>query len=397
MFASSRDGDARSAPTSLRSPKTTLLVGDDLRPPPKNKLEGFVVSHIIVTKDRPALLRTALEAFVAEIPANGEIIVVDGDPARSGEAVVKQFERQDSGSPIRYIARASGICNQRNTGIDAARGDVLIFTDDDCTPSVGFYEALASAYLDPEVIGATGRVLEPREERIGSDIEFPLRRMVLGGGRQGSMTSFGFRRPIVDVQTPRSIEYMFGTFMSARCSVAAEVRFDERLQRPSGYALCDDDDFSYRLSRKGLILYVPSAAVHHRALGKRATDRRAFDRRTVVSRTYLYRKNFAGTLRGKLGFAALIVMLLGHRILNREWQGVRGLVDGLCEVWRGSPSGGLGGTPLGAMSSHGLNGYVVSADRQHMCQDVGDTYLRESSCRQGPVSGRGARAGGTFG
>jgi GT2 family glycosyltransferase len=348
MFEVSKDGDAGAAgagavklapstpaPISPSPPEEPTLVGDNGRPHQRDNLGGFVVSHIIVTKDRPELLHTALQALVEAIPGDGEIVVVDGDPARSGEAVVKRIECEHGGGSIRYIAGVSGTCRQRNVGIDAARGDVVIFTDDDCIPAAGFYEALASAYADPAVIGATGRVLQPRDERFGSDIESPLRRIVLGGGRQGSMTSFGFRRPIIDLETPRTMEYMPGTLMSARRPVAAEVRFDERLQGASGYALCDDDDFSYRVSRKGLILYLPAAAVHHQALGKHANDRRAFNRHVVTSRTCLYRKNFAGTLRSRLGFAALMAMLFGHRIVNREWRGVRGLIDGLGDIWQG--------------------------------------------------------------
>ena len=272
--------------------------------------------------------------LVAVIPPDGEIIVVDGDPARSGQPVVAQIESLRGGRPIRYIDGLSGTCSQRNAGIDAAQGDVVIFTDDDCTPAEGFYEALASAYQDPEVIGVTGRVLQRADERIGSNIESPLRRMVLGGGRQGSMTSFGFRRPILDLDTPRSMEYMPGTFMSARRSAAAEVRFDEGLQRLSGYALGEDDDFSYRLSRRGIIRYEPSAAVHHRSLGKTTMDRRVLDRLVVTNRAYIYRKNFPQTFRSRLGFAALIVMYFGHRVLNRDWPGVRGLLDGLRDLRR---------------------------------------------------------------
>jgi glycosyltransferase involved in cell wall biosynthesis len=291
-------------------------------------------SHIIVTKDRPAVLLSTLESLLAANPADGEIIVVDGDPARSGEVVLGQLEGRGGGSPIRYVAGVSGICSQRNAGVDAARGDVVIFTDDDCTPASGFYEALASAYEDPRVIGVTGRVLQRRSARIGSDVHSPLRRMVLGGGSQGTMTSFGFRRPIVDLTIPRSIEFMPGGIMSARRALAAELRFDERLQLLSGYALCEDDDFSYRLSRRGLIRYLPSLAVYHQSIGERTRDRRGLDRAVVTNRTYLFRKNFTRTLRGKLGFAGFIVTLFGHRILNREWQGVRGLLDGLLDVWR---------------------------------------------------------------
>jgi GT2 family glycosyltransferase len=291
-------------------------------------------SHIIATKGRPTLLRDALESSVAVLPADGEIIVVDGDPERSGEAVVGQIERSDGDTPIRYIAGVTGLCSQRNAGIDAARGEIVVFTDDDCTLGEGFYESLGTAYEDAAVIGATGRVLQTADKRIGSNIESPFRRLILGGGRQGTMTSFGFRRPIIDVESPCTIEYMPGTFMSARRAVATEVRFDEWLERVSGYSLGEDDDFSYRLSRRGTLRYEPSAAVHHHALGKRTMDRRALDRLVVINRTYIFRKNFPGTLRARLGFAGLIAMLFGHRIVNRDWQGVRGLFDGLRDVWR---------------------------------------------------------------
>ena len=295
-------------------------------------------SHVIATKGRPEVLGEALASAARSIPGDAEIIVVDGDSERSAEAVVARLGHPASGSPVRYIAGVTGLCAQRNAGIDAAQGDIVIFTDDDCTLADGFYEALDAAYRDADVIGVTGRVLQAPDKRIGSNIESPLRRLVLGGGRQGTMTSFGFRRPIIDVESPRTIEFMPGTFMSARRAIAAELRFDEWLGRSSGYSLGEDDDFSYRLSRRGAIRYVPSAAVHHHSMGKSTMNRRTLDRLVVVNRTYMFRKNFPGTPRAKLGFAGLIALLFGHRIVNRDWQGVRGLMDGVREVWRRDPA-----------------------------------------------------------
>jgi GT2 family glycosyltransferase len=291
---------------------------------------GVRVSHVIATRGRPEPLRKALESSIADLPPDGEIIVVDGDPAHSARAVVGELQRA-AGGAIRYLESPPGLPTQRNRGIDAARGDVVVFTDDDSILHPGLFAALAAALEDPAVVGATGRVVESRIGRIGSDAESRLRWLVLGGGRQGTMTSFGFRRPIVDVDRPRDVQYMPGALMSARRSVAAEVRFDERL---SGYALGEDDDFSYRLSRRGRIRYLPAAVVDHLALGTRTMDRRAQDRLVIVNRTYLYRKNFGGTPRGRVGFVALIGVIFAHRVLNREWQGVRGLIDGLCEVRR---------------------------------------------------------------
>ncbi len=301
------------------------------------------VSHVIATRGRPAPLREALASSIADLPPDGEIVVVDGDPERSALEVVEQAREQASGGDrgvpeIRYLEGPPGLPRQRNLGIDEARGELVVFTDDDCLLHAGLFAALARAYEDPAVVGATGHVVESNNGRIGSDDESRLRWLVLGGGRQGTMTSFGFRRPIVDVHEPRDVQYMPGALMSARREIAAEVRFDEAL---SGYALGEDDDFSYRLSRRGRIRYLPDAVVDHLALGTRTMDRRVQDRLVILNRTYLFRKNFGGTLRGRIGFAALIAMIFAHRVLNREWRGVRGLIDGLREV-RHSERGAAG-------------------------------------------------------
>lgn len=286
-------------------------------------------SHIIATKGRPELLRRALASSLAALPPDGETIVVDGDPDRCGEAVVREL---GAGARIRYVACAPGLTRQRNRGIDEARGEVVVFTDDDCTLQPGVFEVLAHAYAeDPALVGATGRVIQPGSGRIGSDPHSRLRRLVLGGGRQGTMTSFGFRRPLVDLDSEHDLQYMPGTFMSARRRAAASVRFDERLE---GYALGEDDDFSWRLSHEGRIRYLPGAVVHHLEQGQRTSDPRAFNRNLVVNRAYLLEKNFGTGLGVRLGFGALLAIYCAHRVLNREWRGLRGLLDGMLELRR---------------------------------------------------------------
>jgi GT2 family glycosyltransferase len=290
-----------------------------------------------------------LENSLATLPHGSELIVVDGDPERSGEPVVRELEagaergRQNGtsiqdGPSIRYLACRPGLTIQRNRGIDVAGGEVLLFTDDDCTLEPGIFDGLAAAYADPSLVGASGRLIEGPSGRIGSDCDSRLRRLVLGGGRQGTMTAFGFRRPIVDTDREHELQFMPGSFMSARRDAASAVRFDERL---TGYALGEDDDFSFRLSRMGKMRYLPAAVVHHRQVGRPGlVDSRAFNRNLVLSRAYLLRKNFGDGVRARLGFAALIAMLCGHRILNREWHGLRGLLEGLVDVRRHGPGAG---------------------------------------------------------
>lgn len=276
-------------------------------------------------------LAAVLESAGRALPADGEVIVVDGDPEHSAEKVLSETGARYPDMNVRYVASDPGAALQRNVGIDAAAGEVVVFVDDDCTFEPGLFEALASAYEDPSVVGVTGWIDQPSRERLGNNPHSRFRWLLLGGGAQGSMSSFGFRRPIVDIDEPRDIEFMPGPLMSARREVAAAVRFDERL---TAYSLGEDDDFSYRVSRRGRIRYEPAASVYHHELGWRNMDRGKMDRLQVVNRTYLFRKNFSTTLRARAAFWALILLLFAHRVLNREWSGLRGLLEGVRQVRR---------------------------------------------------------------
>jgi GT2 family glycosyltransferase len=284
-------------------------------------------SLIIVTKGRPEALRAALRSVACALPANGEVIVVDGDPDRSAADPLAELRLAYPDVAARYLGSEPGMTLQRNKGIDAARGDVVVFIDDDCTVEPDLFEVLARVYRDASVIGATGLILEPDNPRLASSGR--LRRLVLGGGRQGTMNRFGFRRPLVDLDTGHDMEFMYGPLMSARRQYAAAVRFDETLGH---YALGEDDDFSYRLSRCGRLRYEPTAVVHHHELGRRGMNVRKINRMHVVNKTYLFQKNFRATPRARTAFAVLLVMLFVHRVLNREWAGLLGLVEGLKEV-----------------------------------------------------------------
>jgi GT2 family glycosyltransferase len=259
------------------------------------------------------------------------VVVVDGDARHSAEPVVARVRVRYPDLQLRYVSSDPGTARQRNVALDAASGDVVVYVDDDCTFARGLFEALEEAYRDPDVVGATGRISGPLRARLGSNPHSRVRRAILGGGRQGSMSPFGFRRPIVDENEARDVEFMPGPLMTARREVAARVRFDERL---TGYSLVEDDDFSFRLSRCGRVRYQPAARIHHHEYRWDKRDQRKMDYLQVVNRTYLFHKNFPQTTRARAGFAALMLVFCAHRVLNREWSGLRGLLAGMAQAWR---------------------------------------------------------------
>jgi glycosyltransferase involved in cell wall biosynthesis len=285
-------------------------------------------SVVIPTMRRESILAATLDSLLRCDPPPHEVIVIDADTEGSSQSVVTDFDRA-SAPGVRYLRAVPSLTRQRNVGIDDASGDVIVFLDDDVTIQPDLFARLDAVYDDSSIVGATGRVIEPDSGRLGSPAS-PLRRLLLGGSGEGSFTRYGYPRYIRDHGSARDVEFMQGCFMSARRTEAAEVRFDEHL---GGYALAEDEDFSYRLSRRGRIRYLPGIVVEHRKLGFSTQDSRVFDRRVVVNRAYLFRKNFRQTALARLQFVLFVLALFGHRLLNREWRGARGLLDGAAAVW----------------------------------------------------------------
>ena len=108
-------------------------------------------SVILCTHGRPEHLPTALDALAKLDPAPLEVIVVDNAP---GE---RDCEGEVSRRGFRYVREdRKGLDNARNTGVRAARGEVLAFTDDDCVHPEGWLRHLAEGFEDPMVGALTG-------------------------------------------------------------------------------------------------------------------------------------------------------------------------------------------------------------------------------------------------
>jgi glycosyltransferase involved in cell wall biosynthesis len=286
-------------------------------------------SVVIPTMRREQILDATLESLRRCDPAPDEVIVIDADSEQSSRPVVTAFDQQVAPA-VRYHNTEPSLTRQRNLGIDDATGEVVVFLDDDVNIDPDLFGRLAEVYLDPGIVGATGHVVEPDDPRmLGPRSRF--RGLLPGGGKDGTFTRYGYPRYLRDPHQDRDVEFMRGCFMSARLNAARDVRFDEHM---GGYALAEDEDFSYRLSRLGRIRYAADIVVEHRKLGFGSADDRRFGCLVVVNRAYLFRKNFEQTPLARAQFGLLVTMLVGHRVVNREWRGAQGLLEGAVQVLR---------------------------------------------------------------
>ena len=99
--------------------------------------ENISSSVIICTYNRSHLLRRTLQALTAQKVGSDkfEVIVVDDD-SRDDTAEIYRNMR-GSLKNLRYIPLHEnvGAATGRNRGIEAATGECILFTDDDCIPA----------------------------------------------------------------------------------------------------------------------------------------------------------------------------------------------------------------------------------------------------------------------
>jgi GT2 family glycosyltransferase len=111
-------------------------------------------SVVIPVFGRAALTERCLETVLATVPAGTEVVVVDDASPDETLAVLAAF-----GEAIRVVAlpHNGGFARACNSGAAAARGDLLVFLNNDTEPQPGWLDALL-AYADSnpgaDVVGA---------------------------------------------------------------------------------------------------------------------------------------------------------------------------------------------------------------------------------------------------
>ncbi len=84
------------------------------------------VSVIIVVKDGERYLAHAIESVLAQTTSPCEIIVIDGQSTDNTAFIAQSFTQ------VRYVRQSNqGLANARNTGIEAACGELIAFLDHD--------------------------------------------------------------------------------------------------------------------------------------------------------------------------------------------------------------------------------------------------------------------------
>ncbi len=120
---------------------------------------------ILCTYNRCQSLARALDSLAVSIlpeTIEWEVLVVDNNSSDKTEAVVKDFSRRYP-TRFRYMFEPQqGKSYALNAGICEARGNILVFVDDDVTVAPEWLRNLSSALHDSQWAGCGGRILPER-------------------------------------------------------------------------------------------------------------------------------------------------------------------------------------------------------------------------------------------
>lgn len=114
------------------------------------------LSVLITAYKEAATVGHAIEAFVEQLPDDAEILVICPDPETT--AVVDEYARRHA--CIRHIADPQrGKPTALNLGLQAAVGDIIVFSDGDVVIAAEALKALLAPLKDPHCGAVTGRPL----------------------------------------------------------------------------------------------------------------------------------------------------------------------------------------------------------------------------------------------
>lgn len=233
-------------------------------------------SIIIPTYNRPDDLTKCIESILEQTLPPDEIIVVD-DGNLQEHPLRRECEAKGIG--YRYFKKdIPGLTASRNAGIGLASGDMLFFLDDDVILFPDYVEQIVAVYREDAecAVGGVGGAIANHKplnaaHKLRRVIEFVF---LVTGIREGRVLPSGFctnyGMTCFPLKEKTEVDFLSGGVSSFRKEVFRDFAFDTVRFRK--YAMGEDKDFTYRVSKKYRLIYQPAARLLHMESPKMSPD-----------------------------------------------------------------------------------------------------------------------------
>lgn len=226
----------------------------------------IAVSVIIPVYNSASLLRECLTSLKEQtvLQHSFEVIVVDDGSTDDSASVAEEF------GALVLRQQNQGPAEARNSGVEASKGDLLLYTDADCVVAPDWIEEMIRPFEDPSVSGTRGRYKTRQRSLVArfAQVEYEEKYEIL--------------------KRSDSIDFIDTSSAGYRRSVFREAGgFSKKFTVASG----EDTDLSYRLAEAGhRLVFCPDAIVFHTHPSELAHYlRRKY--KTAYWRTFLYQQH----------------------------------------------------------------------------------------------------------
>lgn len=221
---------------------------------------------------------------------SGEVVAVDDSSTIEMARELRQLESVYPWLRVLRNERNLGFLATCNRGAQEARGDFVIFLNDDTVPLAGWLGALLRTFS-----------LHPDAGAVGGRLVFPDGRLQEAGGLvfdDASGANFG--RNDYELEAPlyayvRRVDYTSGALLATPRKLFLELGGFDTRYRPIYY---EDTDYCFSVRRAGLeVYYQPEATVVHVEGATSGTDESVGLKRYQVRNRKIFRKKWREELQ----------------------------------------------------------------------------------------------------
>lgn len=206
---------------------------------------------VVATRDRAPhaadCAASIVAAALAEPAVEVEIVLVDNGSTDPTPAL---FQTLRDTCPIAFtglVEPVAGVSRARNRGLDAARGEVIVLTDDDCRLAPDYFAALARHFPEPDAPAIRGGRVELGDPR---DLPFTIKTDLVPDRLGPHLHPGGF---------------ILGANMAmTRSALGAIGGFDTQFGAGAPLISAEDTELYLRAHIAGIpVDYAPDMIVHH--------------------------------------------------------------------------------------------------------------------------------------
>jgi len=300
----------------------------------------MMLTVIICTYNREKYIRPLLESIVANTldKSEYEILLVDNNCQDDTRGVCRRFADEHPEVTFRYVEEhEQGLSAARNCGIREAKGDLIVYVDDDALVDDNYLEDYVRWFeTHPETMALGGPIVPLYEEGDEPSWMSPYTRALLTAWMD-------YGRKVREYPKGR---YPGGGNAAYRKCVFDKVgMFNTVLGRKGGNLMgSEEKDIFDKMHSLGMeVLYLPTPVLHHSIppakLGKEYFDRltlqmgRSERQRTKTLGFGKYMKRlfsecvkWGGTIVLLMGYSLQLVPVKGWKLVQFRWNVTSGLL-----------------------------------------------------------------------